>query len=82
MTVFAFTVTQVTVDGPSGKLWCDGGGAAQNMLSASTGPAKAVGKVIPELKGKLVGVAFHVLASNVPWWIQPPPGNKLPKRMI
>ncbi|XP_037593694.1 glyceraldehyde-3-phosphate dehydrogenase-like [Cebus imitator] len=64
-TVHAITATQKTMDGPSGKLWRDGRGALQNIVPASTGAAKTVGKVIPELNGKLTGMAFRVPTANV-----------------
>ena len=59
------TLLLKTVDGPSGKRWRDGLGAGQNIIPASTGAAKAVGKVIPELNGKLTGMAFRVPTPNV-----------------
>ncbi|MBZ3869677.1 Glyceraldehyde-3-phosphate dehydrogenase [Sciurus carolinensis] len=63
--VHAITAIQKIVDGSSGKLCYDGPGAAQNIIPASTAAAKAVGKVIPELNGKLTGMAFHVPTPNM-----------------
>jgi glyceraldehyde 3-phosphate dehydrogenase len=66
-TVHALTATQLTVDGSSkgGKDWRAGRAASANIIPSSTGAPKAVGKVIPELKGKLTGMAFRVSTTNV-----------------
>lgn len=64
-TVHAATATQKTVDGPSAKDWRGGRGILENIIPSSTGAAKAVGKVMPELNGKLTGMAFRVPTSDV-----------------
>jgi len=64
-TVHSYTATQKTVDGPSKKDWKGGRTAAQNLIPSTTGAAKAVGLVLPELKGKLTGMAFRVPTPTV-----------------
>ena len=64
-TVHSATSSQKTVDGPSGKDWRRGRGILENIIPSSTGAAKALGKVIPEMNNKLTGMAFRVPTSDV-----------------
>lgn len=64
-TIHSYTATQKLVDGPSHKDWRGGRGGAQNIIPSSTGAAKAVGKVIPSLNGKLTGMSFRIPTPNV-----------------
>src|SRR6201996_2252672 len=64
-TIHSYTATQKTVDGPSSKDWRGGRAATTNIIPSTTGAAKAVGKVIPDLNGKLTGMAFRVPTANV-----------------
>jgi glyceraldehyde 3-phosphate dehydrogenase len=64
-TIHSYTATQKTVDGPSKKDWRGGRAAAINIIPSSTGAAKAVGEVLPQVKGKLTGMSFRVPTANV-----------------
>jgi glyceraldehyde 3-phosphate dehydrogenase len=64
-TIHAYTATQKTVDGPSKKDWRGGRAAAINVIPSTTGAAKAVGEVIPKVKGRLTGMAFRVPVPDV-----------------
>lgn len=63
--MLSLAATQKTVDGPSSKDWRGGRSAATNIIPSATGAAKAVGKVLPELNGKLTGMAFRVPTTDV-----------------
>ena len=80
-TVHAITATQKTVDGPSGKLWHDGQGSAQNIICASTGTAKAVSKVIPERMGSSLAWPSVSPPPVCQLWIWPAAWKKLPNTM-
>ena len=80
-TVHAVTATQKTVDGPSGKDWRGGRGAGQNIIPSSTGAAKAVGKVIPSLNGKLTGMAFRVPTPGMPFRLLKNCGILCPRKL-
>ena len=68
-TIHSYTATQKTVDGPSKKDWKGGRAAAINIIPSTTGAAKAVGVVLPEVKGKLTGMSFRVPTPTSRWWI-------------
>ena len=75
-TIHAYTATQKTVDGPSKKDWRGGRAAAVNIIPSTTGAAKAVGEVLPKVKGKLTGMAFRASrCRGPPWRTQPPPSS-------
>mgnify|MGYP000411696076 FL=1 len=77
-TVHSITGSQKTVDGTSKKDWRGGRAASGNIIPSSTGAAKAVGKVIPALSGKLTGMSLRVPPWTSPWWTSPPSWRPLP----